>query len=216
MEVLIKKIQDKKQSGVEQQAINLGLVQTLSKQLTANELAAKGIKLSIRDSVIQFIKREMDQTQSQTKDVQNLLSVLESDKLQRADITVNDNDPSSGLVVQQQEPIDGQQTQQAVPLMKKQSTTVTERQLPSVSDKHDEEESGLLFVNPDEERRARLEKEKQLKKKEVPMLKLKDGSHAMMLPALVATSSVTSNTSGGGVNQAGSRSFIQNLKNAQI
>jgi hypothetical protein len=75
-----------------------------------------------------------------------------------------------------------------------------------------------LFVNPDEERRARIEKEKQLKKKEVPMLRLKDGSQAMMLPALVASSSVTSNTSGSnGANQTGgSRSFIQNLKNAQI
>jgi hypothetical protein len=40
----------------------------------------------------------------------------------------------------------------------------------------EEEESGLLFVNPDDERKARLEKEKQLKKKEIPMLKLKDGS----------------------------------------
>jgi hypothetical protein len=49
------------------------------------------------------------------------------------------------------------------------------------------------------------------------MLRLKDGSQAMMLPALVASNSVTSNTSGNGANQTGgSRSFIQNLKNAQI
>jgi hypothetical protein len=50
------------------------------------------------------------------------------------------------------------------------------------------------------------------------MLRLKDGSQAMMLPALVASNSVTSNTSGSnGANQTGgSRSFIQNLKNAQI
>jgi hypothetical protein len=49
------------------------------------------------------------------------------------------------------------------------------------------------------------------------MLRLKDGSQAMMLPALVASNSVTSNTSGNGPNQTGgSRSFIQNLKNAQI
>jgi hypothetical protein len=49
------------------------------------------------------------------------------------------------------------------------------------------------------------------------MLRLKDGSQAMMIPALVASNSVTSNTSGGGgLNQTGSRSFIQNLKNAQI
>jgi hypothetical protein len=47
----------------------------------------------------------------------------------------------------------------------------------------------LVFVNPDEEKRLRLEKEKLLKKKEVPMLKLKDGSQAMMIPGLSAASS---------------------------
>ena len=95
MDFLIKKIQDKKIGGVEQQAINLGLVESLSKQVTANELAAKGIKLSIRDSVIDFIKKEMDRSQSEARDVQNLLNVLESDKQQREDITVQDNQSSA-------------------------------------------------------------------------------------------------------------------------
>lgn len=68
MDFLIKKIQDKKQvsnSSVEQQAINMGLVQALSKQVSANELAAKGIKLSIRDSLIHFIKNKMSEEQQQ-------------------------------------------------------------------------------------------------------------------------------------------------------
>jgi hypothetical protein len=63
MNFLIKKIQDKKQqsaSSVENQVVSLGLVQSLSTQLSANELAAKGIKLSIRDSIINFIRKEMD------------------------------------------------------------------------------------------------------------------------------------------------------------
>lgn len=51
--------------------------------------------------MIEFIKKEMDKAQSETKDVQNLLNALESDKLQRADIGVNENDPSSGLVIQE-------------------------------------------------------------------------------------------------------------------
>ena len=51
--------------------------------------------------MIEFIKKEMDKAQSETKDVQNLLNALESDKLQRADIAVNENDPSSGLVIQE-------------------------------------------------------------------------------------------------------------------
>ena len=98
MDFFIKKIQDKKVGDVEQQAINLGLVETLSKQVTANELAAKGIKLSIRDSIIDFIKKEMAKDQSQAKEVQNLLNVLESDKQQRDDINVNENQSSSNLV----------------------------------------------------------------------------------------------------------------------
>lgn len=63
MNFLIKKIQDKKQqsaNSVENQVVSLGLVQSLSTQLSANELAAKGIKLSIRDSIINFIRKEMD------------------------------------------------------------------------------------------------------------------------------------------------------------
>lgn len=62
-------------------------------------------------------------------------------------------------------------------------------------------------MNPDEERRARLEKEKQLKKKDVPMLRLKDGSQAMMIPGLVASNSTSSNLASGAT-QSGSRSFI--------
>jgi hypothetical protein len=64
MNFLIKKIQDKKQqsaNSVENQVVSLGLVQSLSKKLSANELAAQGIKLSIRDSIINFIRTEMDQ-----------------------------------------------------------------------------------------------------------------------------------------------------------
>lgn len=62
-------------------------------------------------------------------------------------------------------------------------------------------------MNPDEERRARFEKEKQLKKKDVPMLRLKDGSQAMMIPGLVASNSTSSNLASGAT-QSGSRSFI--------
>ena len=80
MDFLIKKIQDKKQqntSSVEHQVVSLGLVHSLSNKLSANELAAKGIKLSIRDSIINFIKKELDQNQQDKPDVQNLLQALE-------------------------------------------------------------------------------------------------------------------------------------------
>lgn len=73
----------------------------------------------------------------------------------------------------------------------------------------------MLFVNPNEEKRLRLEKEKQHKKKEVPVLRLKDGSQAMMIPGLSASSSGP-NASGPSAVQSSSRNFIQNLKNAQL
>jgi len=40
----------------------------------------------------------------------------------------------------------------------------------------------LLFVDPEVEKRAQLELEKQQKKKEAPMIKLKDGS---MVPSMM-------------------------------
>jgi len=85
-------------------------------------------------------------------------------------------------------------------LIRKQTTILSD--VAKSTEQPEEEESGLLVVNPDEERRARLEKEKQLKKKEVPMLRLKDGSQAMMIPGLL----VASNSSSTAPTQAGSRS----------
>jgi hypothetical protein len=43
------------------------------------------------------------------------------------------------------------------------------------------EESVLQFIDPNEERKAQFEKEKQMKKKEVPMLKTNTGA-AMHMP----------------------------------
>lgn len=62
MGMLFKKIIDKKQQRedptlIENQVLNLGVVQSLSKQISANELAAKGIKLSIRNQIVDFIKK---------------------------------------------------------------------------------------------------------------------------------------------------------------
>ena len=104
-----------------------------------------------------------------------------------------------------------EQPQAQQPLIRKQTTTVVE-------DDDEEEESGLLFVNPDEEKRLRLEKEKQFKKKEMPVLRLKDGSQAMMIPGLTSAPSVGSVKPQGpsSVVQSSSRNFIQTLKNAQL
>jgi hypothetical protein len=49
VDTLLKKLSFKKNNSIEQQVVGLGIVQGLSRQITANQLAAKGIKLSIRD-----------------------------------------------------------------------------------------------------------------------------------------------------------------------
>lgn len=79
MNQLFNKIQIKKQQRedpnlVEQTVINLGLVKAMHTKITANELAAKGIKLSIKNHLINFIK-ELDQDK-QTKESAELLDML--------------------------------------------------------------------------------------------------------------------------------------------
>lgn len=54
---LLKQIANKKQTGgIEQQAISLGFVQSLSKDISANKLAASGIVLSLKDSLLNSIR----------------------------------------------------------------------------------------------------------------------------------------------------------------
>ena len=75
----------------------------------------------------------------------------------------------------------------------------------------EEESGGLLFVDPQEERKAQLEKEKQLKKKEVPMIRLKDGT---MIPASAVSAAHSSGKNGpNGQNDPNSRkNYLENLK----
>jgi hypothetical protein len=47
--------QDRNQ-GIEQDVVNLGFVQNLAKKVSANQLAASGIQLSVRENLINFIK----------------------------------------------------------------------------------------------------------------------------------------------------------------
>ena len=221
MNFLIKKIQDKKHlaaNSVENQVVSLGLVQNLSKQLSANELAAKGIKLSIRDSIIDFIRKEMDHNQQAKPDVQQLLVALESENLKE------DNDEE--LVEPKRESVqDYMAKEDALP-----SNQITQllKQATGASIKsqdgpeNDQEESGLLFVDPEVEKRAQIEKDKQQKKKEVPMIKLKDGRMvpsnmiAGMTMGLGGPSSSSAGNSAIAGGNANRRNLIQNLKQAQI
>lgn len=51
MDFLLRKLTNKKGNAIEQQVVSLGIVQSLQKQISANELAARGIKLSLRDEL---------------------------------------------------------------------------------------------------------------------------------------------------------------------
>ena len=78
-----------------------------------------------------------------------------------------------------------------------------------------EEESGLLFVDPEVEKRIQLEKEKSLKKKEMPMLRLKDGS---MVPSMFSNGSGPSipGSSDNRLGQNTRKNYLQNLKNVHM
>jgi hypothetical protein len=43
-------------NGIESQVINLGFVSSVAQKLNANQLAASGIQLSLKESLISFIK----------------------------------------------------------------------------------------------------------------------------------------------------------------
>jgi hypothetical protein len=69
MSSIFKKIAHKNQqkedpNAIENQVISLGMVESLSKQISVNELAAKGIVPSIKLQLIDFIKKSESQVQS--------------------------------------------------------------------------------------------------------------------------------------------------------
>lgn len=47
---------DQQEHSVEQDVINLGFVQNLAKKVSANQLAANGIQISVRENLINYIK----------------------------------------------------------------------------------------------------------------------------------------------------------------
>lgn len=71
-----KKQQREDPTKIENSIINLGFVESLYSQITANELAAKGMKLTIKSEVIKFIKNLDDDKQTQAS--AELLQMLQS------------------------------------------------------------------------------------------------------------------------------------------
>ena len=73
-----KEVQDQNQS-IEQEVINLGFVQNLAKKVSANQLAAAGIQLSVRENLISFIK-SMDKVGNNEKDLLTALQNSQPDQ----------------------------------------------------------------------------------------------------------------------------------------
>ena len=98
----IKKQQREDPSQVEQSVINLGLVKAMHSKITANELAAKGIKLSIKTQLIEFIKKL--ESDKQTTEAKELLSMLipaaenNAQQVQESDVVQIDTSVSAGIM----------------------------------------------------------------------------------------------------------------------
>ena len=71
-----KKMQQAQAQGVEQEIVNYGFVQALANKLSANQLAASGIQLSMRQKLLQYIS-EMDKQKMTNKEHQ-LLDALKN------------------------------------------------------------------------------------------------------------------------------------------
>ena len=63
---------DKKEHSIEQEVINLGFVQNLAKKVSANQLAANGIQISVRENLINYIKG-MEKVGQSEKELLNAL-----------------------------------------------------------------------------------------------------------------------------------------------
>lgn len=142
--------------GIESQVINLGFVQSIATKLSANELAANGIQLSIRENIIKFIQGMDKDTITQKE--QKLLKVLQNS--QDAEQVAEDAKPVST----EQDQI---QTEHAHKISSNGGTTLVRSNpsskrvdsLLSREIEEDDETNGLLFYDPQKEERARKEKE---------------------------------------------------------
>ena len=127
--------------GIEQSVVNLGFVKKLADQtMSANQLAASGIQLSMRENLIKFIKN-MDESNI-TQNEQKLLTALQNsqnDKIEKKE----EKEENVNMEIE------------------KEPEQQIDDSAPKSETKYDSDEaSGLDFFDPQEE--ARIKKEKNL------------------------------------------------------
>lgn len=84
--------------------------------------------------------------------------------------------------------------------------------IPPIED-DDDDDGGLLFVDPEQERKKALEREKLIKKKEVPMIKLKDGS---MIPSSFVAPTAASGSNTAAAANAMRKNYLESLKQQRM
>lgn len=148
MKMKLQKKQKLENQSIEQQVINLGFIRNLAQKMSANEMAASGIQLSIRENIIEFIKG-MDQT-TITKKEQNLLNALQNSQDKEA--TGEDQIDSTKQAFEVEKPA----SSVSVPFNENSRKLVSSNY--RLSQHTEEEESGLLFYDPEKEAREQREK----------------------------------------------------------
>lgn len=148
MKMKLQKQQKLENQSIEQQVINLGFIRNLAQKMSANEMAASGIQLSIRENIINFIKG-MDQT-TITKKEQNLLNALQnSQQRDGGEDQIDSTKPAFE--------VEKQVSSVSVPFNENSRKLVSSTNRLS-QHTEEEEETGLLFYDPAKEAREQREK----------------------------------------------------------
>ena len=137
--------------GIEQDVVNLGFVTNAGEKVSANQLAASGIQISVRDKLVAHFK-SIDTAQITSKE-QNLLSALEDGQGQTKEAKDEKANPEA-------------QNQQKIEIEPKNENQIDSSSIPKdqqqeKKSQHDSEdsESGLLFYDPQAEALEKKQKE---------------------------------------------------------
>ena len=184
-----KREQQEQMQGVEDSVVNLGFVKNLAQDMSANQLAASGIQLSMRANLIKFIQN-MDQGK-RTQNEEKLLTALQNSQTEQKEGQNELKPVSSGPEIEKPKEI-------------------VQETLPQEHHDSESDEGGLVFYDPQAEERARKEKELLENQRNRANLLKDQGAANSGVAAIAAQSSLLN------VKQVNQRSnFLNSLKNKQ-
>lgn len=142
--------------------------------LNINELAAKGIQISLKEKLERLAQQQQQAKIKQTTTKTTTSETVTTIQTESNQCTQNEQMGVTTTTLMNCTIEEEQKTEiinAAVQTQIKKTTTLTTVTIAQEK----EEESGLIFVDPAQERKLQQEKEKQLKKKEQPVIILKNG-----------------------------------------